>query len=305
MNFGYCCISVGINEGLKPKDEICVNRGMKEATFLQKGLPYVSELALLNIKDCLRILKYNVRKNIKVYRMSSDMFPWFTHYQFKDLPNYNKILSILQEIGNYVKENELRVGFHPGPFCIISSEREDVVHRSIDELNKHSQMLDLMGLPANNYYPINIHLNSTKPTLEASAMRFCGNFYMLSDTCKARLTVENDDKKAQFTVKNLYDYVHKVVGIPIIADSLHWYCHQGDMSWEETFKLAISTWDGIKPLCHHSSSKKIYEDKSSTLQSHTDYLYESFENFGIDVDVELECKMKDVALLKYIKDYAI
>lgn len=304
-NFGYCCISVGINEGVKAKDEISVNRGMVKKTFDQKGLAYVSELAILNLQDCLRILRYNLRKNITVYRMSSDMFPWFTHYEFNELPRFDRITTLLQEIGTFVMENNMRVGFHPGPFCIISSEKEDVVMRSIDELNKHAQMLDMMGLPANNYYSINIHLNSTKPTLEASAMRFCGNFYLLSDSCKARLTVENDDKPAQFTVKHLYDYVHKVVGIPIVADSLHWKCHPGDMSWEDTLRLAVSTWEAknTKPLCHHSNSRKLFEDKASTLQSHTDYFYEPFESFDMDVDVELECKLKDVALLKYKKDF--
>ena len=268
-------------------------------------MSYASELAILNLQDCLKILKFNVRNGVYVYRMSSDMFPWFTHYDFKDLPKFDKIASLLQEIGTYVIENNIRVGFHPGQYTIISSERKDVVTRSIDELNKHAKMLDMMCLPANNYYSINIHLNSTKPTLKASAIRFCDNYYLLSDSCKARLTVENDDKPAQFTVKHLYDYVHKIVGIPIIADSLHWYCHKGDMSWEETFKLAISTWKNIKPLCHHSSSKRLHEDKNSSLQSHTDYLYEPFENFGIDIDVELECKLKDVALLKYLKDYEL
>lgn len=306
VNFGYACISEAINIGKKKEDLTMVNRGMKEKTFNQRGLAYVSELAILNLQDCLKILRHNLRNNIKVYRMSSDMFPWFTHYEFKDLPRFDRITTLLQEIGTFAKANEMRVGFHPGPFCIISSEREDVVLRSIDELNKHAQMLDMMGLPANNYYSINIHLNSTKPTLEASAMRFCGNFYLLSDSCKARLTVENDDKPAQFTVKHLYDYVHKIIGIPIIPDSLHWYCHQGDMSWEDTFRLAVSTWEtkNTKPLCHHSSSRKIHEDKKAiSIRDHSDYLYEPFENFGIDVDVELECKMKDVALLKYLKDY--
>ena len=64
MNIGYACIAVGINEGLKKKDFISVNRGMTQKTFQEKGLPYVSELAILNLKDCLRILKYNKRKNI-------------------------------------------------------------------------------------------------------------------------------------------------------------------------------------------------------------------------------------------------
>jgi len=303
INFGYCCISLGINEGLKKKEQISVNRGMVKKTFDERGLTYVSELTILNLQDCLKILKYNVKNEIYVYRMSSEMFPWFTHYNLSDLPNFNIIQKLLKDIGDYVLENKIRMGAHPGPFCIISSERQDVVDKSIDELDKHSQMLDLMGLPANNYYSINIHLNSTKPTLEASAERFCNNFPLLSETTKKRLTVENDDKLAQFTVQDLYRLVHQKIGIPIIADSLHYSCHTGGFSWEETFKLAISTWGDIKPLCHHSSSKKLHEDNSTTLQTHTDFLYEPFQNFGIDVDVELECKMKDVALLKYRKDF--
>lgn len=41
---GYCCISIGINEGKSKKDQIMVNRGMVRHTFDLKGLSYVSEL---------------------------------------------------------------------------------------------------------------------------------------------------------------------------------------------------------------------------------------------------------------------
>jgi UV DNA damage endonuclease len=303
MNIGYCCISEGINEGLKKKDLILVNRAMRKVTFLERGLPYVSELAIENLRDCLSVLKYNVRNGIYVYRMSSDMFPWFSNYELTDLPNFVTIKNLLEKIGMYIIENNMRCGFHPGPYTVIGSENPIVVQNSIMELNKQAQMLDLMLLPANNYYSINIHLNSTKPTLEEAAERFCNSFALLSDSCQKRLTVENDDKQAQYTVNDLYNLVHLKIGIPIIADSLHWYCHSGGISWEDTFKLAISTW-GVKPLCHHSSSKKIYEDSTATsIRDHSDFLYEPFENFGIDVDLELECKMKDIALFKYKKDY--
>lgn len=303
VNIGYCCICLKINEGLKKKDEISVNRGMVKKTFEAKGLAYVSELAILNLQDCLKVLKFNLKNDILVYRMSSEMFPWFTHYNFEDLPNWNKIQDLLKQIGNFVLENNMRVGCHPGPFVVLASENLDVVQKSIDELNKHSQMLDLMGLPVNTYYSVNIHLNTTKPTLEDAAQRFCNSFWLLNDSTKKRLTVENDDKLAQYTVQDLYRLVHKQIGIPIIADSLHFSCHTGGFTWEESFKLAVSTWGDIKPLCHHSSSKKLHEDATTTMQTHTDFLYEKFENFGIDVDIELECKMKDVALFKYRNDY--
>ena len=93
---GYCCIALGINEGLKTKDHIKVNRGMVKKTFLNKGLEYVSELIIQNLNDTLKILDYNIENEIFIYRLSSDSFPWMSEYEFEDLPNFNKIKSLLK-----------------------------------------------------------------------------------------------------------------------------------------------------------------------------------------------------------------
>ena len=69
---GYCCICLGINENLKKKDQIFVNRGMVKKTFDSKGLPYVSELVILNLQDTLKILDYNIKNNILVCKVK-----WF------------------------------------------------------------------------------------------------------------------------------------------------------------------------------------------------------------------------------------
>jgi UV DNA damage endonuclease len=296
---GYCCISLGINEGLKTKEQISVNRGMVKRTFDSKGLDYVSDLVIQNLNDTLKVIDYNIKNNILVYRMSSDSFPWMSHFKFEDLPRFKVILGLLQKIGDKVKQSGMRVGYHPGQYCILASEKPQVVENSIDDLNKHAQLLDLMGLEQSNYYSVNIHLGTTKPSRGEAAQRFCENFNRLSESAKKRLVVENDDKGAQYTVQHLYEMVHKKIGIPIIIDSLHFSCHNDGFSWKETFELAISTWGDVKPLVHHSSSKKLWEDNSTTIQTHSDYLYEKFENFDIDVDIELECKAKDLALFRY------
>lgn len=302
MNLGYCCICLGINEGKSKKDLILVNRGMTKKTFESKGLMYVSELSILNLKDVLKILDYNIKNNIYVYRMSSDMFPWFTHYSFKELPNHSLIESLLKEIGNKVKDNNLRVSFHPGPFCVLASENDNVVKKTVDELNKHSEIFDLMGLEQSTYYPINIHVNTTKPSLKDATDRFCKNFSLLSESCKKRLTVENDDSPNQYSVKLLYDLVYQNIKIPIVFDQFHFLHGPQDQTMEDALKLAYSTWCGIKPLTHMSSSKKLEDIKSKKI-AHADYIYEKIETFGLDFDVEIEAKYKDVALLQYIKDF--
>ena len=280
-----------------------INRGMIKRTFDTKGLDYVSELIILNLKDTLKVLEYNVSNNIFVYRMSSDSFPWMSEYEFNDLPQIELIKKLLLKIGNYIKESGMRCGFHPGPFNVLASENPLVVNKTINELNKHAEILDLMGLEQTTYYSINIHINTTKPSRELATERFCEGFYKLSESCKKRLVVENDDGKNQYSVKMLYDYIHKVINIPITVDSLHYQCHPDDMSWEDTLRLGTSTWKNIKPLTHHSSSKKLHENESEKMIAHADFLYEKFENYDIELDIELECKQKDLALFRYREQF--
>ena len=301
-NIGYCCIPLGCNQDKKKKDHIQVNRSMVRKTFDLKGLPYVSELIILNLKDTLKVLDWNLKNNIYIYRMSSDSFPWMSEYNFESLPNFKVISQLLKSVGDKVKSNKIRVSYHPGPFNVLASETTSVVTKTISELNKHAELMDLMGLDQTTFYPINIHINTTKPTREEAAKRFCEQFQNLSESCKKRLTVENDDSPNQYSVKFLYDNVYKVIGIPIVVDSLHYKCHSDNMRWEDTLRLGISTWK-VKPIVHHSSSAKLHEDPKSKLISHADFLYEKFESFDIEVDIELECKQKDLALFKYRKDY--
>jgi UV DNA damage endonuclease len=296
-NIGYCCINISINEGRSKKNQISVNRGMVKKTFETKGLSYVSELCLKNIDDFYKILEWNLRNNILVYRMSSDMFPCIGFYKLEDLPNFDIISEKLKKIGDFSKENSIRLSFHPTHFCILASEREVVVKNAIDELDKHAQIMDLMGLEKTSFYPINIHINTTKPTREEAASRFCEQFHNLSDSCKKRLVVENDDGPNQYSTKMLYDLVYKKIGIPITHDFHHHHYGPQDLSQEEALKLAVSTWN-TKALTHMSSSRRI-EDEKSLVTAHADYIYEKIETFGLDFDTELECKQKDLALLRY------
>ena len=71
---------MGCNLDKKKKDHIQVNRGMVRKTFDAKGLPYVSELVILNLIDTLKVLDWNIKNNIYVYRLSSDSFPWMSNY---------------------------------------------------------------------------------------------------------------------------------------------------------------------------------------------------------------------------------
>jgi UV DNA damage endonuclease len=276
---------------------------MVKRTFDSKGLAYVSELAIHNIEDCKRLLRYNLSKGIKLYRMSSDMFAFMGFYEFKDLPRFDMIKFKLADLGKYIRDNDIRVSFHPGPFDVLASENPAVVDKTIIDLDRHAQIFDMMGLEASTYYPINIHINTTNPSREAASRRFCDNFWRLSDTCRARLTVENDDSQSQYSVKMLYDMVYTKIGIPIVFDQHHFNYGPQDQTMEEALRLAVSTWKTV-PITHMSSSRRT-EDEKAVVTAHADYIYERIETFDLQFDVEIEAKAKDLAVFKYIKDFAL
>ncbi len=171
-NIGYCCIPLGCNEGKKKKEQILVNRSMVRKTFDSKGLPYVSELIILNLIDTLKVLDWNLKNDIYVYRMSSDSFPWMSEYMFDDLPNFKLIKELLQKIGKKVKDNGIRVSYHPGPFNVLASLRQDVIHRAIAELDQHAYLMDLMDLEQSNFYPINIHIGTLNQLVKRQQRSF-------------------------------------------------------------------------------------------------------------------------------------
>lgn len=296
---GYCCLCLSLE-----KEGVTTNRGMIKKTFLERGIIYASELALKNTEDLIKIIKFNGEACINMYRMSSDMFPWMSEYEIKDLPDFIKITSNLKIAGDLAKSLDQRLSFHPSPYCVIASENPDVVKKSIKELKQHSEIMDLMGLDRSHKYPINIHINTTKPCKEKAAERFIISFNTLPESVKSRLVVENDDKKSQFTPTDLNIMLHSKTGIPITYDYLHHKCNPDDLSELEGLDLCLSTWpEGITPITHFSDSRKIFEDQGSKEVAHSDWIWSKIETYDRIFDIELEVKMKDLALLKYIEKW--
>jgi UV DNA damage endonuclease len=277
---------------------------MVKKTFDEKGLLYASELALKNTKDLVKILEWNRENGIGMYRMSSDIFPWCSEYEIKDLPDYQEISQILKSVGGFSLQHGIRLTFHPSPYAVLASHNPEVVKKAVKEISQHAEIMDLLGLPRDHNSPINIHVNSSKPDKQTAADRFCQNFELLPESAKSRLVVEVDDKKSQFTSTDLFNLIHKKIGIPITFDYLHNYCNPPEgLSEKESLELCLSSWpDGILPITHYSDSKKIFEDETSKLNAHTDWIWQVPETYGHNFYTEFEVKKKDLAVLKFITE---
>ena len=298
MNLGYACINMTLSSQ-KPK--VTTNRSMIKKTFKEKGIEYAGELGLQNARDLFTILQWNNRNGIKVFRLSSEMFPWASEYDIESSPYYRRILMVLQACGKFANDNGIRITCHPGPFNVLVSPREHVVENTITDLEIHGKIFDMLGLSRTHYNKINIHCNGVYGDKISAMDRFCTNFERLSDSVKSRLTVENDDKGTMYSVKDLM-YIHERIGIPIVFDYHHHQFCTGGLSEQEALELAISTWPkGIKPIVHYSESKALHEENSKLKpQAHSDYIKELPNLYGNDVDVMVEAKAKELSILPFI-----
>jgi UV DNA damage endonuclease len=304
MNLGYACINMTLGA---QSPRVTTNRSMVKKTFNERGIAYASELALENVRDLFEIIKWNVKNGIKVFRTSSDMFPWASEYNVEDMPDYNKIANILKGCGTYAKQNGLRITSHPGPFNVLVSPNPKVVQNTITDLELHGKVFDMMGLELSPYNKINIHCNGVYGDKIAAMDRFCENFEKLSDSVKKRLTVENDDKASMYSVKDLM-YIHHKIDIPIVFDYHHHQFCTGDLTEQQALILAVSTWNksGVKPVVHYSESKALHEnDTKLKPQAHSDYITNLPDTYNIDVDVMVEAKAKELAILPFINELTI
>jgi UV DNA damage endonuclease len=326
IRFGYACI----NSELAGQN-IRTGRTMIDRKFKIGGLQLASDIALANAKDLLTIFKWNEANGIRLFRIGSELFPRWNHYRLEDLPGIGEIAIYLRAAGDFAKAHGHRVTTHPGPFHILGSPENRVVENSLISLERHSELFDLMGFAPSFENKINIHIGATYNDKDATINRWLTNWDKLSDSCKARLVLENDDKASMYSVRDLYERVHSQIGIPITFDYWHHTFNTGDLSEREAFFMARSTWEkhGITQCTHYSESRRresqklieaMFEHHNIALedlpkwptfhkqykeftkikeQAHADFILTTPNTYDVfDLDVVVEAKAKEQALIQ-------
>jgi len=296
MRYGLCCIALG----LEPKK-------FKKLTYKrfsnlprQEALNILSERILNNISLTFDSIKYCDENNF-CYRLSSDLFPLITYEKasvsLNDLPDCDQIFDLFSQIKNFLNSSEVRVSCHPSEFNVLASKNQVSVDKTIRELNFYSWFMDMIGCPANYNSPMNLHINNNDGEPEQIVDRLMTSINRLDVNCRNRLTIENDDKTACWSVNKLIKYYHSVSGLPICFDYLHHRCHPDGLSEQEAISSCYFTWGDFKPLFHYSESR---EGKNP--RAHADFAKNKFKNYGLEFDVDFELKMKDQAINYYLNE---
>ena len=295
-NLGYACINTSLQA-----NKITTNRTMRRKTFDTKGLDYVSELVFQNVKDLKTYIHWNNEFKIKLFRLSSQIFPWMEEYEWSDLKDWDEIANLMMEIGKIATESGQRLTMHPGPYHCLASPNPKVVERTVIGLNKHAEQFDMMLFEPSHYNKINIHVGGAYGDKKSTLERFCKNFELLDENTKKRLVIENDDSPNEFSVKELFDGVYQHIGIPITFDYFHHTFNTGGLTEEQALKMASITWpDGITQCCHYSESRRKEKlDESIRPQAHSDIIYNKINTYGLNPDIVIEAKLKEQAIFNY------
>ncbi len=263
-----------------------------------------------------RILDHLDGVDLRMYRMATSLAPYLTH---PDLPQFHGQISGCEErlaaIGAKAGKLGIRLSTHPGQYTVLNSENDQVRRLAIAEVEAQADLFDAMGLPPESV--VVVHVGGAAGGKDAGIDRFSKAAESLSDRSRERLVVENDDRTYSLTdVLKLSERT----GIKVVWDAHHHYANDPDgVSESDALDLATGTWpEGVRPKVHYSSPRLdigerkrkdgrrvIREPVLPQLRAHADLIDPlAFENFlrgplaGRDVDVMIEAKGKDLAVLR-------
>ena len=262
------------------------------------------------------ILDYLDEVDIRMYRMPTALAPYASHpemRQFRTQPQ--ECVDELARVGAKAKSLGIRLSTHPGQYTVLNSENPAVVDAALDEFAVQGELFDAMGLDAEAV--VVTHIGGVGKDPASARERFVRNFERLSETAQRRLVIENDDRS--FGIEDAA-WVYQRIGRPIVWDILHHLCYNPTgISERDALELAVSTWPpGVRPKMHFSSPRTDLEEHKKkegrktvtklvapALRAHSDLidplgfkLFLEHTAVGIDVDVMLEAKGKDLALLR-------
>lgn len=305
IQLGLCCMNITLKTARKPP--IYPSRRMIQRKIREEnGIDKLKTKIVMNLKDVLKMIEWNEENGIKVFRLSSDLFPHITN---PNIPKYTLDFAsvLLENIGNLAKKFNQRITFHPGQYNVVGSPNLEAYKKTVDDLSYHANMLDMMKLDKNSVMVV--HGGGTYGDKNATKERWCRQFALLPENVRQRLVLENCEKN--FNIEDCLEISSKI-NIPVVFDSHHFECykklHPGEIFKKpDDYMLDIlNTWTkrSIKPKFH------ISEQGSGKIGHHSDfienipqYMLDIPGKYKINIDIMVEAKKKELAIFKLYRKY--
>jgi UV DNA damage endonuclease len=303
IQLGLCCLNTCLR---CQKPPVFASRSVILKTLETKGVEVLKEKIVQNLKDVLKMMDWNEENGIKVFRLSSELFPHKSNPRAEDY-DFGFAEDLLRQIGEKSKLYNQRLTFHPGQFNCIGSPTESVINNTTADLKYHADVLDLMNLSPDSVMVI--HGGGTYKNKEETKRRWCENYLNMPECIRRRLVLENCEKN--FSIQDCLD-ISNVVGVPVVFDTHHYDCynilHPDEKLEQASYYMSfiLETWKkrGIKPKFHVSEQGAgKCGHHSDFIEVIPDYLLEIPEKFDQSIDIMIEAKMKEQAIFKLYEKY--
>lgn len=248
-------------DGIKPKDDCKqYNTGTTTITWLKRQTRDVAEqklwdLMVQNLEATRKLVEKvgQLEESLRMVRISSDLLPayteptWSYFWRRTDVMEYCS--RVFSSIGNSARANNVRLSFHPGQFCVLASETPDIVNRSIEEFEYHTDMARYMGYGKTfQDFKINVHIAGRRgPQGIKDVMQ------RLSPEARNMITIENDEISW-----GIEDSLELVDTCALVLDIHHHWIKTGEYieNTDERIKKIIDSWRGTRPVIHYSVSRE-------------------------------------------------
>ena len=303
IQLGLCCLNTQLRVQKPP---IFASRKMIIRTIEEKGIDCLKEKIIQNLKDILVMMDWNENNGIKVFRLSSELFPHKSNPKVLDY-EYDFAIDLLDKIGEKSKLYNQRLTFHPGQYNVIGSPNINTFNQTCADLKYHADVLDLMNL--DQHAIMVIHGGGVYGNKEETIKRWIKQYFQLPSNVKDRLVLENCEKS--FSIIDCLEISSKT-GIPVVFDTHHFECYkllhpeEKFLEPSEYIPDILDSWKekNIKPKFHVS------EQGSGKIGHHSDfieqipyYLLEIPEKYNVKIDIMIEAKMKEQAIEYLYKKY--
>ncbi len=286
MNIGYACLTLGVpNADFKS----CLQKNATDERLV--------ELIAHNLNSLENVIDYNIRNQIRLFRISSDLIP-FASSPVNKLPWWDLFETQFDRIGRKLRTGNVRVSMHPGQYTVLNSPNKAVAERAMEDLVYHARVLD--ALRTNSESKIILHIGGVYGDKERAMQRFEENYEKLDPMIKRRLVIENDDRS--YTIKDTLPLGVKL-GIPVVYDNLHHRVNPCEGLTDDGYWIeeAGRTWgdrDGRQKI-HYSQQDPGKRPGSHTGTIATDEFLVFYHKVRTkDIDIMLEVKDKNLSAIK-------
>ena len=250
-------------DGIKPKDDCKkYNTGTTTVAWLNRQTKEVAEQTLWDLMvqniEATRLLVERVgdlNERLRMVRISSDILPVYTERNWSYFWRQHDVRAYCEQqfskVGELARSRNVRLSFHPGQFCVLGSDREEIVNKSIEEFEYHADMARYMGFGREfQDFKINVHIAG-----RAGAEGVRRSYSKLSPEARNCITIENEEIS-----HGLDDCLALGDILPIVLDIHHHWVREGEYIevTDPRVKRVADTWRGRRPVIHYSVSREDY-----------------------------------------------